>query len=291
MSEPKLAFQLELIWLKLVDLVPVRLPSDVEKTVRRYSTILSSIPETNIVEPLAVHPLKGSIGKYLIVDGNLRFHALQKSGAKEALCIIANEDESFTYNARISRLAPIQEQRMIAKAVKNGVPVERIATSLNFSVAQVEDILNLLHGLHPEAVEILETRKIHHVAIGILKKVSAVRQIEMAELMVSASNFSAPYARALLAATPEEMLLEKEKSPKVGNLSEEDAARLREEMQHLEADFRAVEESYGDNFLKLTTAKGYLKSLLDNAKVVRWLTQRHREILEQFETIVTSEAL
>ena len=39
----------------------------------------------------------------------------------EADCIIATDDESFTYNARISRLQPIQEHKMIVKAVQNGV--------------------------------------------------------------------------------------------------------------------------------------------------------------------------
>lgn len=62
-------------------------------------------------------------------------------------------------------------------------------------------------------------------------------------------------------------------------------------MRQLESDFRAVEELYGDNSLKRTTAKGYLKYLLRNAKVVRWTTQRHRDILEQVEEIVAAAAL
>ena len=87
------------------------------------------------------------------------------------------------------------------------------------------------------------------------------------------------------------MLIEKRQARKILSITEEEEARLREEMQHLEADFKAVEESYGDNFLKFTTAKGYLKSLLGNSKVARWLNQRHPEIVQQFETIVASEAL
>ncbi len=291
MNKPKLAFNPETIRVKIEDLIPVRIPDDLEKRVKRYGSILSSLNETDVVEPLVIFPLKGTTGKYIILDGNLRFHALRKVGAKDVACVVATEDESFIYNSRISRLSPIQEHRMIAKAVNNGVPVERVATALNLSVAQVKDTLDLLRGLHAETIQLLETRKIPRASINILKRVAHVRQITMAELMVSANNFGAPYAQALLASTPVEMRLDKEKPVKVGNLSEEDAGRLREEMQTLESEYRAIEDSYGDNILKLTAAKGYLKSLLGNARVVRWLNQKHREILEQFEVIVASEAL
>lgn len=292
MSTPKLAFTPEQVRIKLADLVPIRLPDKIETSVSRYSAILASISETGVVEPLVVYPMKGSKGKYIIVDGNLRYHALARSGATEASCILSTENESFTYNYRINRLAPIQEHYMMARAVRLGVKVERIASALTVSVEQIQDILDLLRGLHPEAVALLETRKIRHAAIGVLKRVKPVRQIEMAELMVMANNFSSTYAHALLSATPEELIIEKERTYRLHHtISEEDEARLREEMRQLESDFRGAEETYGDNLLKLTTAKGYLRSLLGNARVVRWLTQRHREILNQFEEIVASEAL
>jgi len=113
----------------------------------------------------------------------------------------------------------------------------------------------------------------------------------MAEMMVSSNDFSAPYAEAILEATSEDMLVEARAVRKMKSISKEEEARLREEMRNLETDFKSVEESYGDNFLKLTTARGYLKSLLSNAKVIRWLTQRHPEIATEFETIVASEAM
>ncbi len=291
MNNLKITFEREILRIPLANLLPVRLVENVEKSVKRFSTILSSIQEVGVIEPLVVYRNKANKGHYLIVDGNLRYHALQKLEAKDALCIVTDQDESFTYNARISRMSPIQEHRMIAKAVKNGVPLERLAVTLNLSEAYVRDTLNLLQGLHPDAVEILESRHMSHAAIGAFKRVCPARQIEMAELMVAGNNFTAPYAKALLAATSEDMLVEKYSSRRIPSISEEEEARLREEMRNLEADFKAVEESYGDNFLKLTTARGYIKSLLENAKVVRWLSQRHGDIVKQFETIVASEVL
>ena len=291
MNTPKIAFERKIVLIPLTNLLPVRLVENVEKTVRRFASILSSIQEVGVIEPLVVYPNRGTKGTYLINDGNLRYHALKKLGAKEVSCIIADRDECYTYNTRICRMSPIQEHRMVAKAVEKGVPLERLATTLNLSVKYVRDTLNLLQGLHPEAVEILESHHMSHKAISAFKRVTSTRQIEMAEMMVSANDFSGPYAEAILSATPDNMLLEKRSSRKMPSISKEEEARLREEMRNLEADFKTVDENYGDNFLKLTTARGYLKSLLGNAKVVRWLTQHQTEIATQFETIVASESL
>ncbi|WP_200921948.1 hypothetical protein [Novosphingobium sp. Leaf2] len=43
--------------------------------------------------------------------------------------------------------------------------------------------------------------------------------------------------------------------------------------------------SYGVGNLHLTLAQAYLKKLLGNARIVRWLGQYRPEFLEQFELI------
>jgi hypothetical protein len=48
----------------------------------------------------------------------LRLCALKELGHTAADCIIANDDECYTYNARVNRVTPIQEHRMIHKAVE-----------------------------------------------------------------------------------------------------------------------------------------------------------------------------
>jgi ParB-like chromosome segregation protein Spo0J len=121
MTDVKIGFEMRKIRLSLALIFPVRQVKDPEKTVHRYNTIRASIKEVGLVEPLVVHPQKGGEGKYLLLDGHLRLVALKELGETEADCVIANDDESFTYNARISRLAPIQEHKMIVRAVRNGV--------------------------------------------------------------------------------------------------------------------------------------------------------------------------
>jgi hypothetical protein len=59
----------------------------------------------------------------------------------------------------------------------------------------------------------------------------------------------------------------------------------------LEHDLQAVEESYGENMPNLTLARGYIKKLLDNAKVVRFLNGSFPDILMEFESLVAAETL
>jgi len=44
-------------------------------------------------------------------------------------------------------------------------------------------------------------------------------------------------------------------------------------------------DTYGDNKRNLTWARGYIKRLLDNAKVVRLLNGNHPDIVAEFEKI------
>ena len=118
-----------------------------------------------------------------------------------------------------------------------------------------------------------------------------MRQIEMAELMVAANNFSESYAQCLLAATPQEQLLEPDKPKEMRGLSPEDMSRMEREMENLGQDLRSVEESHGRNVLNLVLVVGYLEETLDNARVVRYLSQRYGEIFAEFQKIVETKGL
>ena len=74
-------------------------------------------------------------GKYLLLDGHLRIEVLKDRGETEVVCLVSTDDEAFTYNKRVNRLAIIQEHRMILKAVERGVSGGRIAKALNVDVA------------------------------------------------------------------------------------------------------------------------------------------------------------
>ena len=291
MNRPKIGFELRKLRLSLDVILPVRKNESPRKMIRRYQAIVNSIKELGLIEPLMVYPQKKQPDHYLLMDGHLRYYALKELGITEADCLVSCEDESFTYNARINRLSPVQEHAMIVKAVKNGVTVERIASALNIRIESIRGTLNLLDGIHPQAVELIKDKQICTAAIRLFKRVTALRQIKMAELMVSANIFTKPYAEALVMGTSKDQLSKPDKPKKIRGLSMEEIARMEQEMKAIEPNFKAVEQSYGENVLNLTLARGYVKKLLQNAKVVRFLSSRHPDIFGEFESVATMETL
>ena len=62
-----------------------------------------------------------------LLDGHLRIQVLKDSGIQAVVCLVATDDEAYTYNKRVNRLAIIQEHRMILTALQKGVSEERLA--------------------------------------------------------------------------------------------------------------------------------------------------------------------
>ena len=66
----------------------------------------------------------------------MRLLALRQLGYVDAPCLIATDDESYTYNNRINRISSIQEHHMLRRAVERGVSPERLAKALNVTSAR-----------------------------------------------------------------------------------------------------------------------------------------------------------
>jgi hypothetical protein len=289
MKEPKLGFEMERIVLSLDRILPIRIVKDPEKKIVRYAGIRSSIREIGVVEPLMVYPQNENGELYLLMDGHLRLHALKELGITEVECLVSTDDESFTYNARISRLSPIQEHRMIHKAVESGVPVERIAAALHMKAADIKARMNLLVGINPDTVELLKDKQVSPPALRILRKVLPIRQIEIAELMVSANNFTKGYAEGLLLGTPKDMLVNPEVPKVKASISPEELARMEKEAERQERDYKAIEDDYAENMLNLTVLRGYVRKLIANERVHRFLDKRHTELLPEFERVAATD--
>jgi len=291
MNTPKLGFELRTLRLALDLILPVRQIKDPQKSAERYRSILTSIKEVGLVEPLVVYPQRDVPGKYLLLDGHLRCAALKELGEKEADCIIATDDETYTYNARVNRLNPIQEHKMITKAVQHGVRPERIAAALNIPASKVRASMALLDGINEEAADLLKDKGVCAKVMRMLKRVTGVRQIEIADLMVSVGNYTSGYAEALVLGTPKDQLAHPEEPKHKKGMSAEEIARMEEELAKVERDLKAVEQTYGENVLGLTLSRGYIKRLLENARVIRFLKGQYPEILSEFEAIVAAESL
>jgi len=247
--------------------------------------------EVGIIEPPIVFPQEGGKGVYMMLDGHVRLDIANSLDLKSLFCLIATDDEAFTYNHKVNQLAPIQEHFMILRAIKNGVSEERIAKTLNVNIDTIKQKRDLLTNICPEAVELLRNRRASAGAIREMKRVKPMRQIEMAELMVASNNYTATYAECLVMASSPDQLLEPSQHTAPERMEEHDVARLQSEMRSMEREFRLVQKEYGQNMLNLVVVVGYLRSLLDNAAVVRFFSQAEPAILGEFQKIMDLAAM
>src|SRR5476649_2439844 len=139
----------------LGDLNPLRPVTDAVRRTRKYSQIVASVREIGMVEPLVVAPDRGTKGKFLVLDGHLRLEVLKQLDEPDALCLIAADDEAYTYNNRINRLAIIQEHKMILKAIERGVSEDRLAAVLNVNPDHIRRKRRLLDGICADAAALL----------------------------------------------------------------------------------------------------------------------------------------
>lgn len=260
---------------------------------RKFAQIVSSIKAIGLVEAPAVVPDTQHPGKYFLLDGHLRIEALKQLEVQSVDCLIATDDETYTYNKRVNRLPPVQEHRMIVRAIERGVASAMIADALGLEVQSIRRRFRLLDGITPEAADMLKDTNCSMKVFDILRRMSAVRQIEAADLMIGQNNFTLMFARALLAATPDEQLVAQRKStrPDASGPTSQQIARMERELAALQTQVKSVEDSYGIDNLHLTVARGYIAKLLGNARVARWLSNHRQEYLGEFQRIAEIEAI
>lgn len=289
-SPVKAAFVFDGVTLSLDSILPIRSLKSSDHAFGKFRAIVASIIEIDVIEPLVVYPQRGESGHYVLLDGHLRFRALQELQKTEAFCIIATTDDAFSYNHQLNRISIIQEHKMILRAVERGVTPEQIAKALAVDVGKIIAGINLLDGIHPDAVELLKDKPICAFTLQLLRKAKPIRQIDIAHLMVSSNNYTRAYADALIVGTPPEQLVRGEKT-KTKGLTAEELARLESEMEMLERDFRLSQDGFGENSLHLNGTQRYVKRLLENAKINRFLSARYPELLEEFEDLVAIQSL
>lgn len=292
MTESEQAFEFQTVDVPIEQIVPTRMLTADNRKSTRYWTIRASILEVGLIEPLVVCPegRRERPHNYHLLDGHLRLDILKRLAQSTATCLIATENETFTYNKYVCRLSPIQEHLMIVRAIERGVPAERVARALNVNVGSIREKQNLLNGIAPEVVELLKDRMVNALVFRILRNMMPMRQLEAAELMCAANRFTYAYARALLAATKPDQLVDPERGKRIKGVSAEDIARMEREMDGLTRDYKRIEDGFGTTVLNLVVARGYVTRLLGNTQIQRYLDRHHPEILSELKAVVEATA-
>ena len=287
------AFDRDFLTIPIAAIVPLKTLPDGARASRSYSQVLSSIKAIGLIEAPVVMADAQNPGAWLLLDGHLRLEALKELGIAEVECLLAMDDDTYTYNKRVNRIPPIQEHRMIARAMDRGVSSADIGTALNLQVESVLRRFRLLKGISPEAAEMLKDTPCSMKVFEILRQMTAVRQIEAADLMIGQNNFTVMFARALRAATSENQLVTVKKGKGGGKPtpSGQQIARMERELAALQTQVKLVEETYGIDNLHLTVARGYIAKLLANRRVVRWLETHQQDYLGEFQKIAEIDTL
>jgi hypothetical protein len=280
----KLAFKPNEIVLAIASIVPQKTLHPSYRKSRTYRQIAASLEQVGLIEPVVVFPR--SPADYLLLDGHARIDILKGRGESEVRAIFATDDESYTYNKRVNHAPPVAQHFMILKALNNGVSEERIAASLNVNVANIRKRRDMLDGICPEVVEILKTKHVTIDAFAALKKMKPFRQIEAAEHMMVSGTYSVKFARALLAVTRPEFLMEPLPTKQLEATSKGARVMLEQETESLVRDLKAVEDSYGTDILALTVICGYIERLLGNIRIERHLTKHQPDILNTLRSCV-----
>ncbi|MEE4349122.1 MAG: plasmid partitioning protein RepB C-terminal domain-containing protein [Pacificimonas sp.] len=287
----QLGFENDCVTIPVADILPVRVLSKSIKSSRKYTQITASIREIGLVEPPVVARSSDAGGSWLLLDGHVRIEVLKDLGQEQVECLVSTDDEAFTYNKRVSRIAPIQEHRMILKAIERGVSEEKIAAALDLNPRSIQRKVKLLDGICPEAVAILKDKACTAAVFTTLRKMIPLRQIEAAELMVNANNYSVAYISAILAGTPQAQLVEANKPKRINGVTPQAVARMEKELARLQEGITQIQDTYGQDHLQLTVLRGYVAKLLGNGRVVRYLVQTRPEFLSEFQTIAEMESV
>jgi hypothetical protein len=290
-TELPLGFEMSQLVIPLDRILPSRKTPEGLLNSRKFKQIQSSIAEVGLIEPLTIGKANKATGHHILLDGHIRLMVLRQFEYDDAPCLIATDDESYTYNNRINRLSTVHEHYMIRRAVERGVSRERLAIALNMDISFVDKKLNLLDGLCAEVVELLKDQEFSAYVSPVLRKMKPIRQLECVELMVSANNLTVPYAQALLMATPDNLLVEPSKAKRINGVTPEQISKMEREMTNLHGQYKLVEQTYGEVILNLVLAKGYLSKLLDNPQVSRYLRLHQPDVLAEFENIIQTVSL
>ncbi|MCK0530661.1 plasmid partitioning protein RepB C-terminal domain-containing protein [Sphingobium agri] len=287
----RLAFETTSRLVALDRLIPLKMLRDGWRESAKYRQILGSVRAIGLVEAPVVTSAPTAPGCYYLLDGHLRIEALRDIGAEEVECLVSTDDEGYTYNRRINRLTPVQEHRMIRRAVERGVPETQIGKALGLDVGSIHRRTRLLNGISADAVDLLKDIQCPAIVFDLLRQMLPARQVEAAELMIGQNNFSGQFARALLGATPDRLLVKSRKRAADAGSSADQLARMEHELARLQLQVKSVEDTYGVDNLHLTVARGYVRSLLSNPRIVRWVDQHRPEYLRELQVIAEIEVI
>lgn len=264
-------------------LVPVR-----KRTPKVYGLkkLKASIEYSGLIDPLCVFKNEE---EYYILDGYLRYTILKDLNVSSVPCLIIDQMDFFTPNKHVNNVSPLQERRMILKALEK-VDQEVIAQA--FGVNSIRYRLNetILQSVHKNVAALYDEGRIFKTTVIALSHVSLERQLEILNLMIETNDYSAAFVKVQVLKTETFQRAKTRRRKNPWDVNDERRGSLARKLEEAEKNhdfYTGLYRQYSSDLLKMAV---YVRSLVNEKKVRVYLAQAHPEELELFESLVAESA-
>jgi hypothetical protein len=221
------------------------------KTNRGYHKIVSSIKSLGLIQPLCVY---FENDRYVILDGFLRFKALEQSGVTTVPCIVYRTKEAYTFNRMVNRLSPYQQSRMLRKSLET------------LGHEEIEEVLRKC------AAE--------------LTYVNKDRQLEILREMKRCNDFSISFGRALVIKTSPKQRNKKKKTRRTWSEDSDKKQELVERLRKVQERYDFFSNLYQQYMADLLRLGIYVRRLITNDEIRDYLAGAFPDVLKCFDGIV-----
>ena len=273
--------QLKRVFLKREEItVEEKRAVDFERN-RKYKKIISSIINIGMIEPLSVYR-EGT--NYILMDGYLRLKAAEELEIEELPCFIYQGRDSYTFNAMRNELSPLQESRMLKRAISQGVDEKDLAAVLNVRVDRIRQTRDLIKNLIPKAQELLESNVIFRSTAEQLKRVTEERQHEILEKMKELNNYNSSYAKVLVMKSPDELM--RNPGARKAKNSESSKNRLYTEIKKGSEEIEFYSQRYKHDMKELMKQVVFFRTLLEREAASEYLSQNYPQMVKEVQKIL-----
>ena len=258
-----------------------------EPNPKALAKIRTTIKQVGLLEPLLVSPRKD--GCYNILAGEFCFDVLLEMGMETAPCIIRDDVDIYTSNYQVNHLSPIEEARMIKKAMEV-VDGQLIADVFGLKKIFFRLPETLLKRLHPTIVKECDKGTITRACARELAEVVPARQLEIFAMMQNTKNLGTRFVKKQVLLTPSKKWQSTRKTPPL----EENKKRKKSlgtklqtqqtEQDHLKKLFREYTSA-----LMLTVI--HSREIISNPAIEEYLKTNMPQVYTEIKAIIESELI
>jgi ParB family chromosome partitioning protein len=252
------------------------------KTNRGYHKIVSSIKSIGLIQPLCVY---FENGHYVILDGFLRFKALEQFGVTTVPCIVYKTKEAYTFNRMVNHLSPYQQSRMLRKSLET-LGHEEIEEVLGIKSLKFRLGIDLYEHLHPQVIKKLDYNKITRKCAAELTYVNKDRQLEILREMKKCNDFSISFGRALVIKTSPKQRNKKKKTRRTWSEDSDKKQELVERLRKVQERYDFFSTLYQQYVADLLRLSIYVRRLITNDEIRDYLAGAFPDVLKCFDGIV-----